>query len=81
MLVFLDIDGVMTPIKGWSYPPNLEDGFPAFSPMAVNAIKKVLRKNSNVKILLTTSHKGNYSRQQWIEIFAVVGSIIKTWTN
>ena len=68
-MLFLDIDGVMTPIKGWSRPRILEDGFPAFSPKAVNAIRKVLRKNQNVQILLTTSHKGNYSRQQWIQIF------------
>lgn len=69
MLVFLDIDGVMTPLKGWSGPRILEDGFPAFSPRAVNAIKMVISNNQNVKILLTTSHKGNYSRQQWIQIF------------
>jgi len=69
MLVFLDIDGVMTPIKGWSRPRILEDGFPAFSLQAVKAIRKVLSKNQNVRILLTTSHKGNYSRQEWIEIF------------
>jgi putative lipoic acid-binding regulatory protein len=69
MLIFLDIDGVMTPIKGWSRPRILEDGFPAFSDKAVNAIRKVLTKNQNVRIVLTTSHKGNYSRQQWIKIF------------
>jgi len=69
MFIFLDIDGVMTPVKGWARPRVLEDGFPAFSPKAVDAIRKVLSKNANAKILLTTSHKGNYNRQQWIQIF------------
>ena len=73
MLIFLDIDGVMTPMKGWSGPPLLEDGFPAFSPRAVKAIRKVLSKNQNAKIVLTTSHKGNYSRQEWIQIFRTRG--------
>ena len=31
MLLFLDIDGVMVPAKGWKSPELLNDGFPAFS--------------------------------------------------
>lgn len=47
MLVFLDIDGVRVPIKEWMQPEIMEDGFPAFSPKAVDAIRKVLSKNAN----------------------------------
>ena len=29
MIIFLDIDGVMVPAKGWKVPDQLDDGFPA----------------------------------------------------
>ena len=67
MLIFLDIDGVMVPAKGWKNPELLDDGFPAFSLKAVQVLKQLIVKNTTV--LLTTSHKSRFSIKQWKEIF------------
>jgi hypothetical protein len=48
MLIFLDIDGVMVPAKGWQRPELLSDGFPVFSLNAVNALKKLITKKINL---------------------------------
>ncbi len=67
MLFFLDIDGVMVPAKGWKRPEFLEDGFPAFSNRATAALQGLLTDNDTV--ILTTSHKSNYSIAAWKRIF------------
>lgn len=67
MLILLDIDGVMVPAKNWKIPELLDDGFPAFSKNAVNALNALISKNDT--IVLTTSHKSNYSIDQWKIIF------------
>ncbi|GAO43045.1 HAD domain-containing protein [Flavihumibacter petaseus] len=67
MLIFLDIDGVMVPAKGWKVPELMDDGFPAFSNRAVVALAQIIaRKNT---IILTSSHKANFSIQEWKSIF------------
>ena len=38
MLLFLDIDGVMVPAKGWKSAELLEDGFPVFSTKATEIL-------------------------------------------
>ena len=68
MLLFLDIDGVMVPAKGWKSPDFLEDGFPAFSIRAIAALQNLVSKNG-VTVMLTTSHKSNYSIDEWKNIF------------
>lgn len=67
MLVFLDIDGVMVPAKSWKSPELLEDGFPAFSPMAVRALQCLIAEDTT--IMLTTSHKSRFSLATWKAIF------------
>jgi hypothetical protein len=67
MLLFLDIDGVLVPAKGWKVPEFLEDGFPAFSSKATSVLQKLI--SEEVTIMLTTSHKSNYNTDKWIEIF------------
>lgn len=69
MLILLDIDGVLVPANSWRKPEILDDGFPAFSSMAANALKYILDV-TKANILLTTSHKSNYSVAQWRAIFA-----------
>lgn len=76
MLILLDIDGVMIPAKPWSAPPVLADGFSIFKPQSVDALNEILA-NSNADILLTTSHKGRFSIDQWIDIFNNRGIDIK----
>jgi hypothetical protein len=68
MLVYLDIDGVMVPANSWRRPEILEDGFPEFSPMATKALNRII-SNLSADIVLTTSHKSNYSLYQWKNIF------------
>jgi hypothetical protein len=67
MLFFLDIDGVMVPAKSWKSPEFLNDGFPAFSSKAISALQSLI--SEEVTIILTTSHKANYSIEQWKDIF------------
>jgi hypothetical protein len=67
MLIFLDIDGVMVPAKGWKSPEFLNDGFPAFSVKATNTLQSLI--SENVTIMLTTSHKAKFSIEEWKSIF------------
>jgi hypothetical protein len=72
MYVLLDLDGVMIPANAWKRPEILSDNFPAFSAKAVNALNDLL-KATNAEIILTTSHKANYTLEQWVDIFAIRG--------
>lgn len=67
MLIFLDIDGVMVPAKGWKSPELLNDGFPAFSSRASHILQHLISENTTV--ILTTSHKSNYTIDEWKDIF------------
>ena len=67
MLIFLDIDGVMVPAKGWKTPELLSDGFPAFSDKASRVLQRLISENTT--IVLTTSHKANYTIDEWKDIF------------
>ena len=67
MLILLDIDGVMVPAKSWSRPELLKDGFPEFSARATHVLNNLISQNCTV--VLTTSHKSNYSIEEWKSIF------------
>lgn len=67
MLIFLDIDGVMVPAKGWKSPELLNDGFPAFSSKAVRVIQSLITVDTIV--VLTTSHKSRFTIEEWKRIF------------
>lgn len=71
MLIFLDIDGVMVPAKGWKLPEFLSDGFPAFSSKASRVLQSLI--SGDTTIVLTTSHKSNYTIDEWKEIFRIRG--------
>jgi hypothetical protein len=75
MLVFLDIDGVMVPAKGWKAPELLQDGFSMFSNKATSALRNLIAEDDT--IILTTSHKSNYTVDEWIDIFSTRGINIK----
>ena len=68
MKLFLDIDGVMVPAKGYKLPELLPDGFPAFSSKATKALSNLIDKY-NADVVLTTSHKSKYTIEEWKEIF------------
>jgi hypothetical protein len=67
MLIFLDIDGVMVPAKGWKSPELLGDGFPAFSEKASEILRGLISEADTV--ILTSSHKSNYTVEEWKDIF------------
>ncbi|MFP5042083.1 HAD domain-containing protein [Parasediminibacterium sp. JCM 36343] len=67
MLIFLDIDGVLVPAKGWKAPELLNDGFPAFSNKATRTLKDLISEDTT--FMLTTSHKSNYTIEEWKAIF------------
>ncbi len=71
MLILLDIDGVMVPVKSWRRPQLLEDGFMEFDSKAVSAINTMITEDTT--IVLTTSHKSKYSIDEWKKIFEVRG--------
>jgi tRNA/tmRNA/rRNA uracil-C5-methylase (TrmA/RlmC/RlmD family) len=66
MLIFLDIDGVMVPAKGWKSPELLADGFPAFSSKACAVLQELITDDTT--LVLTTSHKSNYTIPEWKDI-------------
>lgn len=68
MLLYLDIDGVMIPANSWRKLEILEDGFPEFSLKAVKSLVRIISKSS-ADIVLTTSHKSNYTLNEWKSIF------------
>jgi hypothetical protein len=70
VLIFLDIDGVMVPAKSWKVPETLkEDGFPVFSRKATEALKQLISKDANTRIILSTSHRHRFAIDEWKEIF------------
>ena len=71
MLLFLDIDGVMVPAKGWKTPELMQDGFPAFSKNATRILQRIITQE--VTVLLTTSHKSRYNIEEWKAIFKTRG--------
>jgi hypothetical protein len=72
MLILLDIDGVMVPANSWKKPEFMDDGFAMFNSKSVKALQKIISE-TNASILLTTSHKSNYSIAQWYSMFKLRG--------
>ncbi|WP_051908129.1 HAD domain-containing protein [Flavimarina sp. Hel_I_48] len=72
MVILLDIDGVMVPASTWKRPEFESDGFPKFSPRAAKSLQQILSETA-AGIVLTTSHKDNYTIAQWEQMFAVRG--------
>jgi len=70
--ILLDIDGVMVPAASWKPAEILTDGFAAFSKKAVTNLQKIIVK-TGASIVLTTSHKANYSLHEWKNIFNLRG--------
>ena len=67
MLIFLDIDGVLVPVKSWKSPTLLSDGFPEFSAKAVRVLQRLISDDDTV--MLTTSHKSRFNIEEWKDIF------------
>lgn len=75
MHIFLDIDGVMIPLKPWQAQELMEDGFPNFTTGAVLALNTLISPETH--IVLTTSHRDRYSIDEWQQIFERRGILIR----
>ncbi|BAV06222.1 hypothetical protein FLA_2238 [Filimonas lacunae] len=62
----------MVPVKSHRAPDLLQDGFPVFSTQATQVLNKLVNEQ-DVTIMLTTSHKANYSLPEWVNIFKARG--------
>lgn len=67
MIIFLDIDGVMVPIKSWKSPELLSDGFPDFSKSAIQVLRNLV--SGDTTVMLTTSHRNRFNINEWKQIF------------
>jgi HAD domain in Swiss Army Knife RNA repair proteins len=72
LIILLDIDGVLVTTPSWRQPEILPDGFMKFNENAVRNLA-ILFKKTNASIVLTTTHRINFSVLQWKEIFRFRG--------
>lgn len=76
-MILLDIDGVLVSANSWEKPMFMDDGFPVFKVASVNALQRIIL-TTNASLLLTTSHKTNYTDQQWKDMFQLRGLYAET---
>lgn len=68
MLLLLDIDGVMETSPAWKTPQFLADGFYQFNAVSEKNLKEIIHR-FQPEIVLTTTHRVNYTLNAWLEIF------------
>nr|WP_315029424.1 HAD domain-containing protein [uncultured Chryseobacterium sp.] len=64
--VFLDIDGVMVHANPYRQVELEEDGFYKFNKIAVDILNSI---DSDIEIILSTSHRFRFSIQEWKKVF------------
>ncbi len=70
--ILLDIDGVLVTTPAWKKAEFLKDGFLEFNKRAAHNLKKIL-SGTAAEIILTTSHRKNYSLPEWRNILEARG--------
>lgn len=68
MIILLDIDGVLVTTPSWRTTEILSDGFMKFNEKAAINLQQLIIKTS-ADIVLTTTHRINYSIDAWKNIF------------
>lgn len=68
MLLLLDIDGVMETSPAWKTPQFLADGFYQFNAVSQENLKEIVAQ-FQPEIVLTTTHRVNYTLEEWRQIF------------
>lgn len=76
MKILLDIDGVMVTTPSWQPLMLLDDNFSDFNKRAVCCLNNILLATS-ATIVLTTSHKANFTIEAWLDIFHKRGIPLK----
>src|SRR5437773_605971 len=72
MTILLDIDGVLVTTPAWRDVEHLSDGFLKFNERAASNLSKII-DTTNAAIVLTTTHRINYSVDQWKELLQTRG--------
>ncbi len=70
--LILDIDGVLVTTPAWKQPEFLPDGFMKFNTKAAQNLAYLVER-FNPSIILSTTHRINYSLAEWQEIFKIRG--------
>lgn len=68
MTILLDIDGVLVTAPSWKVPEQLADNFMKFNEAATKNLAKLYSVTS-ASIVLTTTHRINFSIEKWFDIF------------
>lgn len=72
MTLLLDIDGVLETSPAWKTPKLREDGFYQFNTEAQENLKEIVVR-FQPEIVLTTTHRVNYTLEEWRQIFQARG--------
>lgn len=72
MILLLDIDGVLETSPAWKTPQFLADGFYQFNAEAQENLKAIITQ-FQPEIVLTTTHRVNYTLEEWRQIFKLRG--------
>ncbi len=72
MMILLDIDGVLVTTAAWRPVEILADGFMKFNGKAAANLQKLILE-TGATIVLTTTHRINYSTDTWKDIFKLRG--------
>lgn len=72
MTILLDIDGVLETTPSWRKPEIHEDGFIKFNDRAARCLAGIVNE-TGASLVLTTTHRVNYSLEQWKIFFATRG--------
>ena len=72
MIILLDIDGVLVTTPPWRPTESLADGFMRFNDYAAKYLHLLIEK-TGADIVLTSTHRINYSIEGWKNIFSLRG--------
>ncbi|QNA43065.1 HAD domain-containing protein [Lacibacter sediminis] len=68
MIILLDIDGVLVTTPSWRATEILADGFMKFNDNAATNLQRLIIE-TEADIVLTSTHRVNYSIETWKKIF------------
>src|SRR5689334_7817100 len=74
MIILLDIDGVLVTTPSWRATEILADGFMKFNDNAAANLQRLITE-TEADIVLTSTHRVNYSIETWKNIFRQRGIV------
>jgi hypothetical protein len=80
MVILLDLDGVLITTPSWRAVETEADGFFKLNAHAVQNLATILTE-TNAALVLTTSHRINYSLTEWAAFFKTRGLLPSTITK